>query len=215
MPGGDGIVDAQDLVALSDHLFEDYRLISHWLLDDTEGILTYDSFGNRPGFIIGAPNWRPDSGRVDGALLLTGSGNYLRIPLVSNLVIRPFSLFAWVKGGQAAQVVLAQDRVHNWLMADPQSGALMTELTGPNPGDTALISNTVITDDTWHHVGLVWSGTQRALYVDDIEVARDEMSQLLRTSAGLVVGADATLTPGSFWPGMLDDIRIYDRAIEP
>ena len=48
-PEGDGLVDAQDLLVLSDHLGEDLRLITHWMLDETEGIEANDSVGGRHG----------------------------------------------------------------------------------------------------------------------------------------------------------------------
>ena len=38
-PSGDGIVDVQDLVVLSEHLFEDYRMVAHWKMDETEGMI--------------------------------------------------------------------------------------------------------------------------------------------------------------------------------
>jgi hypothetical protein len=33
--------------------------------------------------------------------------------------------------------------------------------------------------------------------------------------AGLYLGAGADLAPGTFWSGLIDEVRIYDRAIEP
>ncbi len=40
-----------------------------------------------------------------------------------------------------------------------------------------LQSQTVITDGGWHRVGQVWDGTNRILYVDDIEVASHTFDQ--------------------------------------
>jgi len=40
--------------------------------------------------------------------------------------------------------------------------------------------------------------------VDDGEAARDAPSHL----ASLPLGTGATLAPGSFWKGMIDDVRI-------
>ena len=34
MPWGDGVVDVEDLKVLAEHLFEDYRLLAHWKLDE-------------------------------------------------------------------------------------------------------------------------------------------------------------------------------------
>jgi hypothetical protein len=126
----------------------------------------------------------------------------------------PFSVFAWVRGGAPGQVVIAQEKGADWLMVTPD-GALKTGLKGPGRSDETLVSSAVITDDAWHRIGLVWDGSSRILYVDDIEVARDTQTQLVGTYTGLHVGAGSTLAPGSFWWGLIDDVRIYKRAVTP
>jgi hypothetical protein len=73
----------------------------------------------------------------------------------------------------------------------------------------------VITDGDWHRVGFVWDGSQRILYVDDMEVAIDTQSGLGSSEGGLYIGAGKNLEPGSFFSGLIDDVRIYDRAITP
>jgi hypothetical protein len=50
-PLGDGIVDIQDLILLSEHLFEDYRLITHWKLDEIEGVEVVNDNTQLPGLI--------------------------------------------------------------------------------------------------------------------------------------------------------------------
>jgi hypothetical protein len=32
---------------------------------------------------------------------------------------------------------------------------------------------------------------------------------------GLYIGAGSELMPGTFWSGLIDDVRIYDRAVKP
>jgi hypothetical protein len=215
MPGGDGIVDGQDLLVLSDHLFEDHRLIAHWMLDETEGIIALDSVGDRHGEVMGNPAWQPDSGQIDGALLFNGVDDYISTPLVLNPGTRPFSLFAWVQGGAPGQVIISQSNGEDWLLADGQTGTLETELKGSGRRAEPLASDMLITDGAWHHVGLVLDGAERILYVDDVEVARDAQPQLANASEGLFIGAGETLASDSFWSGMIDDVRIYDRAIVP
>jgi hypothetical protein len=70
-----------------------------------------------------------------------------------------------------------------------------------------------VADERWHHVGLVWDPPDRVLYVDGIEVARDTQADLAGSEQGLRIGAGASLTAGSFWRGLLDDVRIYDYAL--
>jgi len=78
-----------------------------------------------------------------------------------------------------------------------------------------LVSESVITDIQWHHVGLVWDGSYRALYVDGIEVAKDKNAQnpLNSTEGGLYIGASKDLDPISFFIGLIDDVRIYNQAL--
>ena len=78
-----------------------------------------------------------------------------------------------------------------------------------------LASEAIITDGNWHRIGFVWEGTDRILYVDDVEVTRDRVNTLDSASGGLFIGANSNLTEGTFWSGMIDDVRIYDRAVEP
>jgi hypothetical protein len=32
---------------------------------------------------------------------------------------------------------------------------------------------------------------------------------------GLYIGGGKNLEPGSFWTGLIDDVKIYDRAVTP
>ena len=103
----------------------------------------------------------------------------------------------------------------NWLKAGSASGSLTTELISKGRIGKPLVSQVVVTDDQWHHVGLTWDGSTRILYVDDIEVARDTQGRLIASDGTLIIGGGSKKTPDSFWLGIVDDVRIYDRAIEP
>ena len=78
-----------------------------------------------------------------------------------------------------------------------------------------LLSQTIVTNGNWHRVGVTWDGKNRILYVDDVEVARDTQASLAASQGGLYIGAGKNLEAGSFWSGLIDDVRIYDRAITP
>jgi len=64
-------------------------------------------------------------------------------------------------------------------------------------------------------VGFTWDGTTRTLYVDDVEVAADAQNGLAAATAGLYLGAGKALEPGTFFSGLIDDVRIYNRAVTP
>jgi YD repeat-containing protein len=193
----------------------DPGLIAYWKLDETAGVMASDSAGEHDGTVMGNPLWRPDGGKAGGALELSGAGNNVATELVCNPAAGPFGVFAWVKGGAPGQVILSQAGGANWLMASASDGALVTELKSSGRTGKALKSVTSVTDGAWHRVGFVWDGSSRILCVDDVEVARDTQASLAGSAGNLSIGAGSTMAPTSFWKGLIDDVRIYDRAVKP
>ncbi|MFC1795291.1 LamG domain-containing protein [Planctomycetota bacterium] len=126
----------------------------------------------------------------------------------------PFSIFAWIKVGAPGQVVVSQQSVANWLTTDAE-GNLMTELKCLGRSAGPLLSETVITDGQWHRIGLVWDGSHRTIYVDDIAVADDIQPGLVGSKMGLYIGVDKNYAPGTFFSGLIDDVRIYNRVVSP
>ena len=101
-----------------------------------------------------------------------------------------------------------------WLGLDPSDGRLMTGLMDIFFGP--LESELVVTDGQWHHVGLVYdrAAMKRHLYVDGAEAAVDAGSVGgVQSFAGLYIGSGQILDTGSFFSGLIDDVRIYDIAI--
>ncbi|MCP4608884.1 MAG: M28 family peptidase [Planctomycetes bacterium] len=228
-PNGDGVVNDQDLDALlyywltdRSNWWSDFGLIAHWKLDEIEGTVVHDSAGYNDAYVIGDPVWLPEGGMVDGALQLDGIDDYVNSPFVLNPTDGKFSVFVWIKGGAPGQVILSQESGVNWLTADAVDGALRTDLRTPEnksripfPEGPPLICPIVVADGDWHRVGFVRDGSDRILYVDDIEVASDTATNLESASGGLYIGAGSDLEPGAFWSGLIDNVRIYNRAVAP
>ena len=83
-------------------------------------------------------------------------------------------------------------------------------------GNASILQpETTITDGQWHRIGFVWDGASRALYVDDILVAEDTQNNLSSSLGGLNIGCGSNSAAGAFWSGLIDDIRVYNRAVSP
>ena len=218
VPFGDGVVDANDLAALMQYWqreLYDPALLAYWQLDEAAGTVAHDRMGEYDANLVGEPLWQPQGGWIDGAILLDGLDDALLTPLDLNPAGSPFSIFAWVKGGAAGQVILSQQGGANWLMADAVTGVLMTGLKGGGRLRSALSSAAIIADGQWHRVGLVCSTTRRTLYLDDVPVAEDSQAILVGSSGALSIGCGEDLAAGSFWSGLIDDVRLYHRAVQP
>jgi len=218
LPWGDNFVDVQDLILLSEHLLEeldDPTLVAHWALDEAEGDIAQDSAGDNFGLVVGGPVWQPAGGQVNGALELDGIDDVVVAGPTLSPASGPFSVLAWIKGGAAGQAFISEPGGVNWLAIDPLDGFLMTQLTKAGRGATPLQSQAVITNGNWHRIGFVWDGLYRTLYVDGIAVAEDTQDGLANSGNGFYIGTGRDMAPGSYFSGLIDDVRIYNRAITP
>ncbi len=181
--------------------------LAHWTFDETSGGVAADSAGYCDGLLVGEPIWQPSGGKVGGALKFDGSNDCVVTASVLNPADGPLSVFAWVQGGAGRQVIVSQDGSvggTDWLGAS-LAGRLTSALCSP-----ALTSSKVITDDQWHEVGLTWDGTSRTLYVDGATVATDKPAPPASSTGGLNIGTGKNLDAGTFWSGLIDDVRVYN-----
>ncbi|MHC4165419.1 MAG: LamG-like jellyroll fold domain-containing protein [Planctomycetota bacterium] len=221
MPWGDSVVDVEDLKILAEYLFEDVAdptLTAHWPLDEVQGVIAYNNVTDCDGLLVGDPVWQPDSGVVGGALRFDGIDDYVSTDAVLNPADGVFSVVAWISGGASGQVILSQADGVNWLSVDPVEGCLMTELTNPGRSSVgSMLSQVNVIDGDWHRVGIVWDGLHRHLYVDGGEVAKDAapLSTMDGSDGGLYLGVSSAFAPGTFFSGLIDDVRIYNRAVSP
>jgi len=202
-----------DLVVLANDWLKDFALLAHWEFDgdalDSSGYMNNAT-------VMGDALWQPEGGRIDGALLLDGLNDYVGTQFILDPAVGIFSVLAWVRGGAPGQVVLSQMGGANWLSADPSEGKLMTNLSRPPGGripPPSLVSDFVITVGEWHRIGFVWDGSNRTLYVDGVEVAKDALNGLESATGGFYIGTGKAMEPGTYFSGLIDDIRIYNRAL--
>ena len=216
-PFGDGIVNVQDLIVLSEYLFttvDDPTLVAQWALDETEGMTAHDNVNGNDDFVMGGARWQPAGGVIDGALELDGVDDCLIATVGPDTAAGPFSVVAWIQGGGPGQAIFSRPVYGDWLMMNAE-GKLMTELKSSDGLAGPLLSETVITDGQWHRIGLVWDGSRRKICVDGVTVAEDMQDGLEASAGGLYVGVGKNYTPGTFFSGLIDDVRIYNRAVSP
>jgi len=189
--------------------------MAHWKLDETDGDIAFDSVSGEDALVIGDPFWQPISGIVDGDLEFDGTDYFVNTDFVLNPADGPLSVFAWVQDGAPGQTVISQFNGANWLATDSALRCLTTELCSSGRGGIPLLSAANITDGSWHRIGFVWDGAYRVLYVDDAPVAENTQRDLEGCVDGLNIGGGTDSAAGTYWSGMIDNVRIYNRAVNP
>jgi|GEM_PF-5293788 len=92
------------------------------------------------------------------------------------------------------------------------------ELTFDVPG-VGSVTTALPAAGSWTHVAGVYNGGELKLYINGTEAASELAFGNLLTDTGdqLVIGAKEAsgAVEGDFFKGLMDDVRIYDRAVDP
>ena len=200
-------------------------LIGHWKLDESSGIKAFDSGGDNDGSTVGDPVWYPEEGRIDGSLEFDGVDDYVNCGADSEFNIRSaITVSAWIKVGDVSGgwrgIVTKGDSSWRLQFAgdDDPSGVLEFACSGvevPYAADDwgNIIGNKPVNDGKWHHAVGVYDGLTMELYVDGELDSFSEASGLINTNTfDVLIGENAERT-GRFWEGMIDDVRVYDYAL--
>jgi len=216
-PFGDGIIDIEDLKALSEHFFESFSdptLIVHWALDEIEGMIAHDNISGNDDLVMGDALWQPNDGKVNGALELDGMDDCVICSTDLSRTSGPLSIVAWIKGGKPGQTIFSQPGGADLLTVNAE-GELISELIDSGQSVIQSMPQGSITDGQWHRIGLVWDGSRRTLFVDGAAVAEGTSDSRGVVSSGLYIGVGHNYAPDTFFSGLVDDVRIYNRAVHP
>jgi len=211
--------------AIPAHAQTNNGLLLWWKFDEGSGVTAHDgSTNNNSGTLTNAPTWV--TGRYGDALkFVAASSQYVVSP---SLGADPASitLAAWIYSGTAGGVVfseLGQVAINSgWHDSQIEVEANGTVETCVWIGSLSCVKATTnLGFNQWHHVALTYSSTTRRLigYYD---------GQLGASSASITKSAanpgffyaigpiDATNDGnGAYFSGMIDDVRIYSRALTP
>lgn len=155
-----------------------------WLFNETGGDTASDSSENgNDGTLMGDPEWVP-GGKFGNALELDGAGDYVSVPDDKTLdteISETFSIVIWVQGTYRPNdwhglVTKAQGwRVDMcYLLQRAANGKFEFALFGEGGNDSWTASDILPEDDTWYHVGAVYTGDEAQVYVDGVLSATRE-----------------------------------------
>jgi Concanavalin A-like lectin/glucanases superfamily/PEP-CTERM motif len=204
-------------------------LIAHWKLDETSGTTAYDSAGSNDGTLVGSPAWGP--GKVDGALDFPGGTHYVDCGNDTSLDITGSrSVAAWIKIDNWAS---ALDPTDSWDAIVSKGDAegnfdllrnrLADAMAFYVAGATAVRGSIPVKDGQWHLAVGVYDNPAGlvSLYIDGVlDVSASVAPNLVigvNTANvrinGIHVPGDPSYDDRRHIDGMIDDARIYNRAL--
>ena len=194
----------------------DESLVLRYMFQDN--LVDSSVYGNH-GEMSGYPQF-VDGVNGGSALHFLSSGDYVDIPESPDLSLHTFTLAVWIQipdniptGWRA---ILEHDRWgNNWygLYKTASSNRFHFRWTEANSGDVADFVST-IEPDTWYHVvGTFDIGTKTAkMYLDgQLDHTVENTATPIPTDAPGRIGLN--MDNGEAFPGIIDDLRIYDRVL--
>jgi hypothetical protein len=194
----------------------DPSLVGWWKLDDGTGTITVDSSPNgNNGILEGNPQWV--DGWLDGALDFDGGDDAVNFGNNSIFDITDqVTLAAWVNTRD-----MGNGENNPWLGKGDNAYMLKGFRTGYDIEffiyDGGWNSAHYITDESfnneWHHVAGTYDGTQLLIYVDGVVGANLSLNSTINVTTHDVALGTNSQEGGRFYNGLLDDARIYNRAL--
>lgn len=192
-------------------LFNTQGLVGYWTFNEGSGTTVGDQSGNGNTGTWNGSGSHWGSGKVDAyAGQFNGSSDYVQVSDSSSLdPASGITIAAWVKptsGGWRYIISKNLDSQYMFRFDYTAPAALQFVVNSGAPGDWFISQSRFQTNGTWYHVvGTYTNGS--------IRIYRDGVLDISRSKSGSIANTNASLTIGNGFPGSIDDIRIYNRAL--
>lgn len=192
--------------------------IAWWQLDESSGRYASDATGNGHtgtlSHLIPLLNWV--AGILLGALNFPG-GDYVDCG-TSYPSSGPITVSAWVRPssiGMDRQIVSKGfDGLKTQWELKTTSASGRVSFRHWAPGAVGVESVQTLSVGTWTHLAGTYDGTTWRIYWNGVLDNSAVNTGPVATPRRLLIGAvDINGTPGQFWRGRIDDVRVYDRSL--
>ena len=198
-------------------------LAGHWTMDETAGTVAADSslYGHH-GTFKGAPQWRPGQGILGGAIELNGNGDAIEVNGFS-MTTDTATFVAWINGRRAANwagIVYSRPPAGSPACGIHFGGNRNLRYTWNDNDDATWEwdSGLAIPENEWAMTALVIQPDKATLYVATARSGLQSAVNLLpnkkQTLNNLKIGWDSQ-SQTRYFKGLVDDVRIYNRALLP
>ena len=192
-------------------------LVGRWALDETALTTAADSSGlGNNGTLINGPAWNP-GGKIAGALSFDGLNDYVSLGNPASLIPgSAITLAAWFN---LSDVTYNRFILSKYDGVAPQNDTFLRFQAGTGVacavGGSTLIGAATITAGQWYHVVCTYDGASIRLYLNGTQMASVGKSGAIADEAGTawLIGARTPANPTACIAGLLDDVRIYNRAL--
>ena len=190
-------------------------LVAYWDFDENAGNTANDRTGNgHDGELVGKPEWV--EGPFGSALRFDEADEYVLVPHDDALNFTDavtFALFFNPDGDLTSRRLLVKNN-SIFVIFDFGVSTSIDFLVKPN-NDFAESTTTDWAVGTWYHFAGTFDGDTLRVYVDGALEGESETGiPIAGSDLDLWIGADDFGRPTDAFPGIIDEVRLYDRALD-
>ena len=218
---GDGNVDIDDLMIVADKWLNDYSdhsFTGHW---EMNGDAIDSTLYAHHGIVHGSPLWE-DVEHSGGSMIFDGIDDYIEIEGYKGVTGRiSRAVSAWIKTSSVSGVIISWgnnlSKGNKWIVRVNGTGLLQAEVSGGYIcGTTDLTA-----DDQWHHIAVVLN-SDGSPDISEVKLYVDGQPESVAAVKGnpINTASDQNVSIGTYqvditppFSGMIDDVRIYRRAL--
>ncbi|MHC4691470.1 MAG: lamin tail domain-containing protein [Planctomycetota bacterium] len=185
-------------------------LVSHWKFDDGSGNTATDSTGTNNGTLIGSPTWT--TGRINGAISFDGIDDYVAVSPIVPLLGNSVTAQAWIRTSEFAGIwnpILTQNAGNGYYFYVSSGRPSFYIVVGA--AYVQAVSSETINANQWYHVAGTNDGSYLKLYINGQMKDSATSTGFLGVNSNACIGYEPTSQ--LFYSGLIDDVRIYNRAL--
>ena len=191
-------------------------MVGYWPLDGSvtnwAANTTADVSGNgNTGMLVSlATSTAPVAGKIGQALKFNGSSSYVEAVDSNSFDPPKVTASAWVYPTMSAigEIVSHGNNTNGWYLELDDTGKLNFRITA----DHIMVNGTVI-NNKWQHIVVTHDGTNDRFYINGARTDIITDATAITNYAGPFRMGVWSPNLSFFFPGMLDDVRIYNRVL--
>jgi hypothetical protein len=213
---GNSTTSSQVQVTVSNTQQAPTGLVAGYAFEEGSGASVLDASGRgNVGTISGAA--RTAAGRHGAALSFDGVNDWVTVPDSASLDLTSgMTLSAWVKTDLASktwQTVALKEAPGTLSYALYATGDDSSPIAWWGSRGLGTPAAQAMQTGVWKHLAVVGDGAAMRFYVNGVQVASRSLPSALSPSANpLRIGGNSVWS-GEFFDGVIDDVRVYNRAL--
>lgn len=221
---GDCTIDMEDFAVLAEQWQDEYALVIDPVEPDAENLLAFWSLDGDYNDSSGrgchaVPAGNPvfiNPGHIGQSVYFDGA-SYLNCQNSADMTLHQGgTVSAWIKSSGLTNpwASVVTKGIQSWRLIRNNTSSAISFHFNWSGGEYQANGSTPVLDNQWHHLLAVYDGSSLRLYVDgQLDAAAAAPAAVNSRTDPVYIGSRVDKPASRSWTGQIDEVRIYDKAL--